>query len=333
GFPDADTTNFHNWDRDSIGVFSFASGFNTKARGDFSVAMGEKSYALGNSAMALGNGNIAKGNFSITAGSNNIAEGESSTAFGNGTKASGIFSFASGEFSRSSGNYSTTFGSNTEASGTFSTAFGNSTTASGANSTAMGRNANTNNHTSTFCIAGVGGNLITSNTADNQMMMRFDNYTFFVGSDPFTNYAFLVNATNGWQHTSDIRKKENFIELNGETVLKKIAKIPFYSWNFKGKEMKEYRHYGIMAQDFYHSFGKDDLGIIGNDTTVSALDLLGVAYSGIKALEKRTQDLQIQNEFLFHEIAALKALIQPKRNKYTLKKSHPAKKEELFTVK
>ena len=38
----------------------------------------------------------------------------------------------------------------------------------------------------------------------------------------------------------------------------------------------QYRHYGIMAQDFHDNFGKDNLGVIGNDTTVSALDLLGV---------------------------------------------------------
>ena len=50
--------------------------------------------------------------------------------------------------------------------------------------------------------------------------------------------------------------------------------------------------------------GKDDYGDIGNDTTVSPLDLLGVAYSGIKELEKRTEILQAQNEKMNQEIAA-----------------------------
>ena len=116
-------------------------------------------------------------------------------------------------------------------------------------------------------------------------------------------------------------------------MLKKIAKIPFYSWNFKDKTVKQYRHYGIMAQDFHDNFGKDKLGVIGNDTTVSALDLLGVAYSGIKALEKRTEELQNQNEILMAGMNELKALILPKRKKYTIKKAHTAKKEELFTLK
>jgi regulator of replication initiation timing len=337
GFPDPDTTNFHNWDKDSIGVFSFAAGFNTKAKGDFSVAMGNQSYALGNSSIALGNGNVAKGNFSIASGFNNLTSGETSTAFGYYSKASGDYSFAAGQFATSSGNTSTAFGGNSLASGNYSTSFGSSTTASGINSTAMGRNANTNNHTNSFCIGGTSGALVTSNTAPNQMMMRFDNYTFYVAGT--NNYAYIIPSSNGWAYTSDRNRKENFEELNGESVLRKISKIPFYSWNFKDKEVKQYRHYGIMAQDFHDNFGKDNLGVIGNDTTVSALDLLGVAYSGIKALEKRTEELltknealklknekleaqvQFQNQKFSDEIAELRTIILPKKRKYALNKN------------
>ncbi len=331
GFPDSDTTNYHNWDKDSIGVFSFGAGFNTKSKGDFSVAMGEKSYAIGHGSVALGTGNVAGGDYSISSGKNNVAAGEASTGFGYNANASGLYSFATGEFATSSGTNSTAIGSNTTASGNGSLALGKSTTASGANSTAMGRNSNTNLHSNAFCLAGVGTNQTTFNSTDNQMMMRFDNYTFFVSGT--NNYAYIIPASNGWAYTSDRNRKENFEELNGESVLKKIAKIPFYSWNFKDKEVKQYRHYGIMAQDFHDNFGKDNLGVIGNDTTVSALDLLGVAYSGIKALEKRTEDLQKHNEFLEAEIAELKAMIQPKRKKYAWEKVQTIKKEEFITLK
>ena len=60
-----------------------------------------------------------------------------------------------------------------------------------------------------------------------------------------------------------------------------------------------------MAQDFYNAFGKDRYGNIGNDTTVSALDLLGVAYSAIKELEKRSGSLAATNTHLQQENAAL----------------------------
>jgi len=355
GFPEQDTSNFHNWDKDSIGFFSFATGFNTKAKGEYTTAMGNGSFAMGDAASAIGLYNRAIGNFSFAAGAYTIAGGNSSIAMGNGSIASGIQSTALGTQSTASGlssvaigtnvealgkyanaqgvstlasgERSTSFGDNTVASGDFSTAMGtysiasgdyataigksakaigyssfaagNNNTASGANSIAIGVNANTNNHSNSFCFSGALNDMATANTVDNQMMMRFSNYTFFVSA---SNYAYLIPASNGWAYTSDRNKKERFQEMNGETVLTKISKIPFYSWNFKASDTRQYRHYGIMAQDFYEAFGKDDYGSIGNDSTVSPLDLLGVAYSAIKALEKRTETLQEQNDRLTKEL-------------------------------
>lgn len=230
----------------------------------------------------------------------------------------GAYSTGFGSSPTASGLYSTAIGSITTATGSNSMAFGTNTTASGDYSTAMGIRASTNNYTNSFCINGASNNQTASNTTDYQMMMRFDNYTFWISS---SNYAYLTPASNGWAYTSDVRKKENFQELDGENVLKKIAAIPFYSWNFKAKETKQYRHYGIMAQDFYQAFGKDNYGAIGNDTTVNALDLLGVAYSGIKALEKRTEALQMQNQQLMEELALLKSMLQPKRRRYASTKT------------
>jgi len=361
GLPEEDTTNFHNWDKDSIGLFSFASGFNTKAKGEYASAMGEGSFAMGTAASAFGHYNKALGNFSFAAGTYTSAKGNSSIAMGTGSISSGAQSVALGNYpkasgsssiaigtnveafgkysnaqgigSTASGERSTSLGDNTVASGDFSTAMGtysvasgdystaigksakalgysafaagNSNTASGANSIAMGVNANTNNRSNSFCFSGALNDMATANTVDNQMMMRFTNYTFFVSA---SNYAYLIPASNGWAYTSDRNKKERFQEMNGETVLGKIAKIPFYSWNFKASDTRQYRHYGIMAQDFYNAFGKDDYGNIGNDSTVSPLDLLGVAYSAIKALEKRTETLQEQNNRLAEEIQAFKTL-------------------------
>ena len=256
------------------------------------------------------------GNYSIGLGASPTASGSSSVAIGSLTLASGENSVA--------------LGTNASATGYNSLAIGNNVTASGNNSTAMGIKASTNNRVNSFCINGSSYNQTTTNTADNQMMMRFDNYTFCVAGT--NNYAYIIPSSNGWAYTSDRNRKENFQELNGETVLKKISAIPFYSWNFKAKDTKQYRHYGIMAQDFYQAFGKDNYGEIGNDTTVSPLDLLGVAYSGIKALEKRTDALQAQNQQLIEtlalqnqqfteEIAALKAIIQPKRRRMIAYKS------------
>ena len=53
-----------------------------------------------------------------------------------------------------------------------------------------------------------------------------------------------------------------------------------------------------MAQDFFNAFGKDSYGYIGNDTTISPLDLLGVNMAATKALEKRSSELVKENEQL-----------------------------------
>lgn len=72
----------------------------------------------------------------------------------------------------------------------------------------------------------------------------------------------------------DRNKKENFEELNGGSVLIKNANILFYSWKFKNKEVKQFRHYGIMAQEFHDNVGKDKLRLNGNDTTVRKEEIL-----------------------------------------------------------
>ncbi len=269
------------------------------------------------------------GTYSIGLGAAPVASGTNSVAIGSNTLASGESAIALGTNANAIGNNSVALGTNANASGSNSVALGNDVTANGNYSMAIGTKASTNTHVNSFCINGSSNNQTASNTSDNQMMMRFDNYTFWISP---SNYAYLTPASNGWAYTSDRHKKENFQLIDGENVLKKIAGIPFYSWNFKAKEASQYRHYGIMAQDFYEAFGKDNYGEIGNDTTVSPLDLLGVAYSGIKALEKRTEVLQMQNQQLIEalasqneqfteEIAALKAIIQPKRRRIIAYKS------------
>ena len=60
-----------------------------------------------------------------------------------------------------------------------------------------------------------------------------------------------------------------------------------------------------MAQDFNNAFGHDKYGTIGNDTTVNPIDMIGIDMAAIQALEKRTNQLKIENEKLKNEDAAL----------------------------
>ena len=134
------------WNKDSIGTYSIAMGFDTKAKGDFgSTALGYYTTASGvYGSTALGFSTTASGNFGSTAlGSHSSASGGSgSTALGYYTIASGNYgSTALGESTTASGSDgSTALGFVTKASGSYgSTALGYSTTASGIyGSTALG---------------------------------------------------------------------------------------------------------------------------------------------------------------------------------------------------
>lgn len=127
-----------NWDKDSIGNYSFASGYNTKAKGLHATAMGYGNGAIGSTSTVFGLNNISSGNVSTAFGNGTLASGDAATAMGYQTIASGYFSTAMGDGTVASGSNSTSLGYYTTASGEASIAVGYSNTASGFASTAMG---------------------------------------------------------------------------------------------------------------------------------------------------------------------------------------------------
>lgn len=128
------------WDKDSIGLYSFASGQNARASGIFAIAMGSDFVkADGNFAVALGGGTRATGNQSIAIGSYYAtASGFASMVLGIDCHASGSHALAMGAATRSSGTSSTAFGHLTRAEGNYSTATGFQTIAKSYNSFVVG---------------------------------------------------------------------------------------------------------------------------------------------------------------------------------------------------
>jgi hypothetical protein len=76
------------WDKDSIGSYSFATGFRTKAKGLISTAIGESSYAGGRVSIAMGESASATGDYSVALGYYARAYGSGATALGFSTTAS-----------------------------------------------------------------------------------------------------------------------------------------------------------------------------------------------------------------------------------------------------
>ncbi|WP_188934592.1 tail fiber domain-containing protein [Dyadobacter endophyticus] len=244
------------------------------------------------------------GNYSFASGFEVFAIGVGSAAFGLRTNSSGKAAFASGE--------------NTAASGNYSFAHGVAATASGDNSVALGNMVSTDSKEGSFVFGDNSKSVILKSNLENQMSMRFaGGYRFYSNSNQTIGIS-LASGGNSWQVLSDVNRKENFSPINGEAFLGKIRDMKLTSWNYKGQDPKTFRHYGPMAQDFFHAFGQDAYGTIGNDTTINQADFDGVNLIAIQALVKRTDHLRQRNEDLRAEIAGIKsqlALTRPKRSR------------------
>ena len=334
------------WNNDSIGVYSFASGENTKAIGEHSTAMGRNSVARGNRSTAIGYGAEASGYAAVALGTNTKATGSRTTAMGQETLASTMYATAMGYKTIASGKWSTAMGNRTSATDGSAVAMGDSTTASGWASTAMGYH----------CTAGGMGSVAIgygSETKGNGALafgrtqayrgsvsfcdLSSENTVTFAEKENFFlakfagGFRLITSALDGsagelytgvellpysisWLITSDCNKKENFREVNSEKILQEIGGMELTSWNMIGADAKNDRHYGPMAQDFFAAFGNDGFGICGNDTTICSSDIDGINMIAIHALEKRTtnsnekiEELKQTIENLQNENTALKA--------------------------
>ncbi len=252
------------------------------------------------------------GYWSVAMGNTTTASGYYSTALGAATIASGSNSTAIGSVTIASGSSSTAMGTYTTASGISSTAMGSNTTASGDYSFAAGRQVSTNNHTGAFFFGDSDPNKkgLRPIGYDDQFAARFNGGYYFISSDAGRDIGVQVlPGGNSWVVMSDASLKENFLPVIGESFLEKISKLNLTTWNYKTQDVKTFRHYGPMAQDFFEAFGKDNLGTIGCDTLINQQDFLGVNLIAIQALEKRTTILQAENKELKTRLEKLEKLL------------------------
>jgi hypothetical protein len=294
------------WDNASVGSYSTAMGLNSIASGYVSVSIGATNSASSDYAVALGRSNNATGAHSI--------------AMGFASDATAPHSIAIGDNASATSDYAVALGASTTASGTYGMAIGKNTTASGFASTAMGNWVSTSGFEGAFAI---GDNSTTSTMQSfvaNGFRSRFaGGYRLLTNSAANLGVVLLPDG-GSWGTISDVRLKENFLPVNGEQVLQKMAALPLTTWNYKAQSNKSSRHYGPMAQDFFAAFGNDDLGTIGCDTLINQQDFLGVNLVAIQALEKRTAQLQKDNAALQKKNAALEARLLKLEKMFTVKR-------------
>lgn len=290
----------------TTGVFNTATGYRSlqsNTFGNFNTAngylalqsntTGESNTAIGNQAMRLnttGTYNTAIGDNALrrnTTGFYNTATGQQALNF-NTSGGSNTADGTAALFANTTGNYNTATG---QQAMRFNT--------TGEGNTAIGFDALFNNNTGFYntavgYFADVSTDNLTNATAIGNGAIVDASNKIRLGNDLVT----VLEAQVGLTVTSDRNKKENFRAVNAEEVLKKVGSLDVTSWNYIGHDAKQFRHYGPMAQDFYAAFGNDGLGIIGTPTTIMSSDIDGIMMLALKAVEKRTADLQRENELL-----------------------------------
>lgn len=113
------------WDKNQIGVYSLATGFNTRATAPYSISMGYNNIVNGEAAFGIGFSNNVYGKYAVGMGYSNFVSGESAVAFGNQTQSTGFASLSVGYQSKATGDYSFSGGVGSESTGHNSFTFGN----------------------------------------------------------------------------------------------------------------------------------------------------------------------------------------------------------------
>lgn len=303
------------WDDANLGFYSAALGYNTRALTIYSFAGGENCVSSGTHAFSYGASNVSSGTASVSIGASCIASGFTSIAIGYSSKAEYQGSVAIGYRTRASGDYSV----------------------------ALGHRASTNGHTGSFVAGDASTTDSILSSANNQLSFRYAGGYRLHTNATLTVGVALNAGGNSWNTISDSTKKENFIKADGEYFLSSLSKLKLGSWNYKVQDPKEFRHYGPMAQEIFHYFGKDDIGVIGNDTTLATADMDGIMMICLQALEKRTSELKNAEERIAelekalseqnNKISAQQAMMENFKNEfYELKKAvyiQGEKKEEI----
>jgi hypothetical protein len=278
------------------------------------VNMNDFTFAGGNQVIASGYGAFAYGD-QVTV-TQTVGVG-----FGSNVTVSGVAGFSAGAQNICSGFACTAIGFTVRASGEGSVALGYRTSAIGDRTIALGSRA-TSNGTCTFgphagspCEGSfVAGDESTTdsvrNQTDNEFRIRYNGgirlrvSTAANGSTPGAGGNVgcdLTVAVPSWTCASSRTLKENFLEVDGEEVLWRIRGIPVTSWNMIGAD-KQIRHFGPVAEDFYHAFG---LGL--GETTIGLGDIDGVNLAAAKALEVRTTRLRGELDASTAQVQALQA--------------------------
>lgn len=108
----------------------------------------------------------------------------------------------------------------------------------------------------------------------------------------------LTAGSSAWAAVSDREKKKDFVPVNAQDVLRRVAAMPLSTWTYKSEP--GVRHMGPMAQDFRAAFG---LGT--DDKTIVTIDADGVALAAAQGLNEKVTKLERENQDLVKRLERL----------------------------
>jgi trimeric autotransporter adhesin len=264
------------WDDANIGFYSWAGGNLTRASAFASFAFGDQVTVTGVDGAAFGGSSTVSGTVGFSAGANNICSGFGCVTMGYNNTASGQGSIAIGYRSTADANYSV----------------------------AIGHRASTNGRTGSFVISDASTTDSTEASANNQFMSRFaGGYRLFSNSSETIGVSIAASG-NSWASISDRNRKENFVWLDGEDVLRRLRNVPVAAWNFIDSESGA-RNVGPMAQDWHAAFRLNP-----DSLTINQADFDGVNLAAIQGLDTRTERQAERIRALEAEVAELRTLVQ-----------------------
>lgn len=246
------------WDDPYIGFFSWAGGFN--------------SIATGYAAFSFGQDNNVSGNLGVAFGSNNDVSGTTGFAAGTNSRCGGLGCAAMGFLANADGNGSV--------------ALGYRVTADADYTTALGHRASANGHSGAF----VRGDASTTDSllavANNEFAVRAAGGFRLRTNATLTTGCNLPAGSGAFSCSSSRTLKERFAAVDGEVLLSRIRGVPVQTWSYVD-EPGGVRHLGPFAEDFRAAFG---LG--SDDRAIGLLDIAGVNFAAVQALEARTAELR-----------------------------------------
>ncbi|HEX6747802.1 MAG TPA: tail fiber domain-containing protein [Longimicrobium sp.] len=269
GSPGSCPTVSTQWDDANTGFYSWAGGNQSQASAFATFAFGDQVVVSGTDAAGFGGSNQVAGTAGFTAGASNHVCGFGSVAIG---------------FTNTTGTI--TSGNCAAGNGQGAVAIGYRVTADADYAVALGHRASADGHSGVF----VAGDESTTDSieavANNEFATRYAGGYRFRTNATLTTGCNLPAGSGVFSCSSSRMLKENFTSVDGEELLARFRGVPVNTWSYIG-ERGGVRHMGPFAEDFRAAFG---LGM--DDKSIGLLDIDGVNFAAVKALEARTAQLQ-----------------------------------------